>query len=148
MKKMNQQGFTLIELMIVIAIIGILASIALPAYQTYMKKAKFSEVVLAVSDAKTAVELCYQDIRDLDECNHETNGILEVATSDADIALGARVATVTVDKGEITATAVTENGLNGEVYILTATKTEDEDRIIWTVNSEDNDKNCKKLALC
>ena len=59
MKKV-QQGFTLIELMIVIAIIGILASIALPAYQTYTNKAKFSEVVLAASNMKTEVEICGQ----------------------------------------------------------------------------------------
>jgi type IV pilus assembly protein PilA len=59
MKKV-QQGFTLIELMIVIAIIGILASIALPAYQTYTNKAKFSEVVLASSNVKTTVEICGQ----------------------------------------------------------------------------------------
>ena len=55
-----QQGFTLIELMIVVAIIGILASVALPAYQTYTNKAKFSEVVLATSNVKTAVEICGQ----------------------------------------------------------------------------------------
>ena len=59
MKKI-QQGFTLIELMIVIAIIGILASVALPAYQTYTDKAKFSEVVLATSNLKSAVEVCGQ----------------------------------------------------------------------------------------
>jgi type IV pilus assembly protein PilA len=51
----NQKGFTLIELMIVVAIIGILAAIALPAYQDYTKRAKTSEVVLAASSARTCV---------------------------------------------------------------------------------------------
>ncbi len=53
--KNTQQGFTLIELMIVVAIIGILAAIAIPSYQDYMKKAKVSEMLLAVSPAKAAV---------------------------------------------------------------------------------------------
>ncbi|WP_428421272.1 pilin [Methylibium sp.] len=55
MKKSLQQGFTLIELMIVVAIIGILAAVALPAYQDYTVRARVSELILGASSARTSI---------------------------------------------------------------------------------------------
>jgi type IV pilus assembly protein PilA len=59
--KVIQKGFTLIELMIVVAIIGILAAIALPAYQDYTIRSKVSELILAASSARTSVTEKYQN---------------------------------------------------------------------------------------
>jgi type IV pilus assembly protein PilA len=60
MKRSIQKGFTLIELMIVVAIIGILAAVALPAYQDYTKRAKLSELILAASSCRTSITETYQ----------------------------------------------------------------------------------------
>jgi type IV pilus assembly protein PilA len=78
MKSMKriQKGFTLIELMIVVAIIGILAAVALPAYQDYTVRAKVSEVILAASSAKNAVAEAAQ-------VNGALPASLDVATQDS-----------------------------------------------------------------
>lgn len=70
MKKFNptQTGFTLLELMIVVAIIGIIASIALPAYTDYIKKGKAAEATATLADLRIKMEQCYQDTRDYTQC--------------------------------------------------------------------------------
>jgi type IV pilus assembly protein PilA len=75
MKQKAQKGFTLIELMIVVAIIGILAAVAIPAYQNYVVKAKFSEVESVANAYKTAVANCAQETGGLADCDLGTNGI-------------------------------------------------------------------------
>ncbi len=69
----KKSGFTLIELMIVVAIVAILSAIALPAYQSYVKRARFSEVIAASGPAKSAIEICVHTARtdvDAQGCYH------------------------------------------------------------------------------
>jgi len=108
--KKTQQGFTLIELMIVIAIIGILAAIALPAYQDYTKRAKFSEVISVANGYKTATAVCIQAEGALANCDAGSNGIPATRATDY-------VSGVTVVDGQIT---VQSQNINpNPTYVLT-----------------------------
>ncbi|HFC7815609.1 TPA: pilin [Neisseria meningitidis] len=103
-----QKGFTLIELMIVIAIVGILAAVALPAYQDYTARAQVSEAILLAEGQKSAVTEYYLNHGEW-PANNSSAGV----ASSSDIK-GKYVQSVTVAKGVITATMLS-TGVNKEI---------------------------------
>ena len=134
----KQSGFTLIELMIVIAIIGILASVALPAYQTYTKKAKFSEVVLAGSNVKSSVDVCFQTRGEYALANCAT--FAQIGVIAADLTVGTHVAGAVVGTGIITITGA--GTVDAQTYVLEATKSGN--TLLWT----DANSSCIAAGLC
>jgi len=130
--KRVQQGFTLIELMIVVAIIGILAAVALPQYQDYTKKAKIGNSLTAVDSVKTAVALCAQEAGGvLTGCTTGSNGIPTFTATK-------EVASATTTAGVIVATLGTGLGTNldGKHLTWTPTVAAGDTNMRWTIATD------------
>jgi type IV pilus assembly protein PilA len=138
MKNKAQQGFTLIELMIVVAIIGILAAVALPAYQTYTKKAAFSEVVLATQGVKSAIEVCAQVEAGFTNCTAGNKGVPANAGDNGKAVDKVEWAVTDNTNGTIVATANAYSGITaGDTVTLTGLY--NNGQVTWTQTCSNSD---------
>ena len=152
MMQNHHLGFTLIELMIVVAIIGILASIALPAYQNYLLRAQFTETIVGTSALKMAVEICVQSqgLKQVGVCDQGARGIpANVVVGQQRVGLALTGSAPERDAGTgragdtfiITATAPKNSPNHDATFTLTGTLQEN-GQVIW-------DKGvCSDGALC
>ena len=115
----EQKGFTLIELMIVIAIIGILAAIALSAYDNYAKKTRFTEVIFAASAVKTSIDSCFQGRGDRILANCDS--ISEANINASEVTAANNVNSITIAPNTALVTVTGEPSVNSETYTLLPT---------------------------
>lgn len=138
--------------MIVVAIIAILAAIALPAYQKYTARARYTEIVSATAPVKQQVELCYVDQQALTGCDtaaaagQTVRGAGWSFKAPTDYANGTTITSITVADGVITVLPVAANGiLATDTYILEPTATNN--GLTWR-NDGTTDSGCIATQLC
>lgn len=138
LKKLRKsKGFTLIELMIVVAIIGILAAVAIPAYNDYTQTTKASAGLAGLSSFKTTVAMCYQKQGSLDDCDSGAFGIPAAITSTSTDTIN-YISLVSVTNGVITAT-LESNDRAGAAIEVDLTPSVSSGTLNWTVTCSDYD---------